>query len=48
LDERRSRLEPGSTLELLTAKFLDDLRQHVHVENDILFPRFIPIAEAAA
>jgi len=47
LDERRSRLEPGSTPELLLAKFLDDLRQHVHVENDVLFPRFVPIADAA-
>jgi len=48
LDVRRNRLDPGSTLELLLAKFLDDLRQHVRVENDILFPRFVPIADAAA
>lgn len=47
LDECRRHLEPGSTPETLLGKFLGDPRRHVVVENEILFPRFVPIADAA-
>jgi regulator of cell morphogenesis and NO signaling len=28
------------------AKFVDDLREHIHIENDVLFPRFGGASEA--
>jgi regulator of cell morphogenesis and NO signaling len=29
-----------------SAKFVDDLREHIHIENDVLFPRFLGAGEA--
>jgi regulator of cell morphogenesis and NO signaling len=39
---------PLGTLRVAVEKFIDDLRQHMHIEDDVLFPLFKPGGSRAA